>query len=257
MKSFWPIGNNVPTNIYFGKGAGHRLEKSLQHAQKSIKIISPYVSPALVSILIEKQREGVDVSLCIPTSTDNTAFLHKDIFRQILNQEIFPNEINIGKRKKQLQISKFFLIMCLLCTLFYLFFPFKDSDKNFFPISAVYVVCLIGFIALYRIYRKLAFSLPIKMFIYTPKFKFKAIKTSHVQPFIHLKLFIIDNDCAFFGSANFTSNGFNHNIESICKITDEEALAKAAACFSDIFSLSNCFELSELGHLSFPENYYF
>lgn len=50
-------------SIYLGKGAGSRAKKQMENAQHSIKVMSPYLSPDLVNLLVQKASQGVEVLL--------------------------------------------------------------------------------------------------------------------------------------------------------------------------------------------------
>lgn len=55
--------NGANCDIYIGKGAGKMLINDIQSAKKSIKIVSPYLSPFLVKELIDLQKKDIEVLL--------------------------------------------------------------------------------------------------------------------------------------------------------------------------------------------------
>lgn len=50
-------------DIYIGKGAGKKLMNHISQAHNSVKIVSPYLSPALVNELITLHDRGIRVGL--------------------------------------------------------------------------------------------------------------------------------------------------------------------------------------------------
>ena len=60
--------NGANCDIYIGKGAGKKLLNDIRNAKKSIKIVSPYLSPFLISELISIRKRNLDVELI---TTDN------------------------------------------------------------------------------------------------------------------------------------------------------------------------------------------
>ena len=60
--------NGAKCDIYIGKGAGKKLLLDIRNARKSIKIVSPYLSPFLISELISFRKRNLEVEL---VTTDN------------------------------------------------------------------------------------------------------------------------------------------------------------------------------------------
>ena len=60
--------NGAKYDIYIVKGAGKKLLLDIRNARKSIKIVSPYLSPFLISELISIRKRNLEVEL---VTTDN------------------------------------------------------------------------------------------------------------------------------------------------------------------------------------------
>lgn len=58
---YCPI-DSVSGSLYLGVNAGKRLREDVENATKSIKVVSPYISDGLLSLLIQKHNKGVKVS---------------------------------------------------------------------------------------------------------------------------------------------------------------------------------------------------
>jgi hypothetical protein len=75
--------------LYIGQNAGKAIEAHIANAEKTIKIISPYISEGLVNVLIAKRNHGVDVALL--TSDDKRHFINPEsskILRAVIVQEM-------------------------------------------------------------------------------------------------------------------------------------------------------------------------
>ncbi len=53
--------NGAKCDIYIGKGAGKKLLLDIRNARKSIKIVSPYLSPFFISELISIRKRDLEV----------------------------------------------------------------------------------------------------------------------------------------------------------------------------------------------------
>ncbi len=60
--------NGANCDIYIGKGAGKKLLNDIRNARKSVKIVSPYLSPFLITELINFRKRNLEVELI---TTDN------------------------------------------------------------------------------------------------------------------------------------------------------------------------------------------
>src|SRR5690554_5195576 len=60
--------NGANCDIYIGKGAGKKLLNDMRNARESVKIVSPYLSPFLISELISFRERNLRVELI---TTDN------------------------------------------------------------------------------------------------------------------------------------------------------------------------------------------
>ena len=60
--------NGAKCDIYIGKGAVKKLLLDIRNARKSIKIVSPYLSPFFISELISIRKRDLEVE---QVTTDN------------------------------------------------------------------------------------------------------------------------------------------------------------------------------------------
>ena len=102
MRMFY---NGVNCDIYIGKGVGKKLLNDTPNAHKSIKIVSPYLSPSLITELIKFQNRNLDVELI---TTDNIEDFYGSYYKNIhklINQNIETDGLAFEKRKKWKEIS--------------------------------------------------------------------------------------------------------------------------------------------------------
>ena len=91
------------TNIYLGKNAGERVKKSILNAKKSVKIISPFLSPEFIDLLKAKANQGVEVILI--TGDDRSSRFDQTgqgaVIRRLITQQRFVNETAKTEKDKK------------------------------------------------------------------------------------------------------------------------------------------------------------
>ena len=110
MTSFyWPIGK-ISGELYIGKGAGKRLLRYVDNAQKSVKVFSPYMSASFISTLFDKSEQGVNVE-CVTQIVSDTEDkqLSKDTFgldrihRRCIKQTAYVNQEKQNEKERRLR----------------------------------------------------------------------------------------------------------------------------------------------------------
>ena len=102
----------------------------------------------------------------------------------------------------------------------------------------------------------------IYKYSYRQLFPFKVFTTplsnSYSHPFIHGKLYLIDDGIAYLGSLNFTGNGTRNNYETRIRITDRKAVKELIGEFDDLFHNENFLEkeIAEWGKELYVEQGY-
>lgn len=226
--NFYPIqAENV--SIYLGKGAGSRAKKQMENAQHSIKVMSPYLSPDLVNLLIQKASQGVDVLLI--TSDDRSSRFDPtgqgQVIKQLVTQYRFVNEA--AKYDKQQKIRANQLLTGLFIALIFICL-FVMPNLNSKIITAVLFLILA---LVFSSKVKEAKKLPIFQYQYSKKLNFRIIKQDPLfHDFFHLKAYVVDGEIAYLGSLNFTYSGFKRNIESCITVKDQAAQAIDAYLFN-------------------------
>ena len=73
--------NGVACDLYVGKGAGRKLLGDIDSASESIKICSPFLSPALIRSLIKLGDKALEIELITPVDIESFGVGH-DLIKQ-------------------------------------------------------------------------------------------------------------------------------------------------------------------------------
>ncbi|MBL6643252.1 MAG: phospholipase D family protein [Flavobacteriaceae bacterium] len=186
---------------------GKKLLNDIRSARKSIRIVSPYLSPLLISELINFRKRNLEVELI---TTDNIEDFYGNYVKNILQLIIQNRETNIEaveKREKWSGISKILTYINIGL--------YKNKIKN------------------KRIY----------FYWYSQLFPFKVYMSPNTtdmsDTFIHGKICLIDDQIAYLGSLNFTASGTKHNYETRIRTTDPKAIKEIKEEFNQLLNHSN------------------
>ena len=216
--------NGANCDIYIGKGAGRKLLNDMRNAKKSIKIVSPYLSPFLITELINFKKRNLEVELI---TTDNIEDYYGKYEKNIHKLIIQNREIDKGaseKREKWKDLVKIlsYINFGLVATLSAIAYYLQDRKVAF---GLIPIVVLFLIIRYYKIKVK---NKRIYFYWYSQLFPFKVYKsqgsTSLGETLIHGKIYLIDDEIAYLGSLNFTASGTKYNYETRIRTTDVNAI---------------------------------
>jgi phosphatidylserine/phosphatidylglycerophosphate/cardiolipin synthase-like enzyme len=194
-------------NIFLGRKAGIELLNELNNAKKSIKIISPYLSPSYINNLIEIKNRGINVSLITSDNVetnDYVDFNHTDLIIQ--KQYVHENE----KQQREI-LGKVLIVLGIISLICLLYFP---GYSLLFILSTV--------IVFYFYYNKAIYS-----YDYSSVFDIRVFFSQYSENdkkntfMVHSKVYIIDDKIAYIGSLNFTYSGIHNSYECISRISDK------------------------------------
>lgn len=231
--------NGANCDIYIGKGAGAKLLKDIRNAEKSIKIVSPYLSPGLISELISLRKRNLEVELI---TTDKIEDFYGE-YEKNINKLIIQNKKTdldaVEKRekwKKNCKILKY-LNFGLLAILIGIAYSFRDIKIAF---GLIPIIITYSIIRLYKIKIK---DKRIYSYWYSKLFPFrvytKSDTTNSNNTFIHGKIYLIDDQIAYLGSLNFTSSGTKYNYETRIRTTDPNAIKEIKEELYQLLNNSN------------------
>jgi len=212
--------NNALCDIYIGSGAGKKLINDMKAAKRSVKIVSPFLSPYLISELIYLKDNNIDVKLITTNNIEDFyGYREKNIYKLIIQnrntdvqkQKIRGKWINFTRRLSYIGFS---LIALLIVLAYY----FKDI-KVFFGFTPIIIIFLIQ-----SLYKTKIKKLQIYSYYYTQLFPFKVYIAHEKTSLIHSKIYLIDDQIAYMGSLNFTQSGTQFNHETRIRTTDANAI---------------------------------
>lgn len=203
--------------ISLGRKAGLEILEKIKQAKNSVKIVSPYLSSSYLQELIKLADKGVKITLItadnLAEETSYSKFQESDIIKQ---EKKTANKELECKRKKGLRNSLiFFLISVFILTLSSLI------QILFYP--ALFLITLSLIFTAYHYFTKTS------SYKYYSIFRLKVFDSkSGEKPWstnlVHSKIFLIDNNTLFLGSANFTYSAFNTHYETVIKVEDDKAI---------------------------------
>ena len=229
--------NGANCDIYIGKGAGKKLLEDLRSAQKSIRFISPYVSPFLIKDIVDLKKSNANLEIQLITTDDDKNF--KDGNRNIIYELIKQNK-QLDRdaqilRNKWKNIFKGLLFGVFgLALLEYLSIIFLKDIRLFYGIIPIIILVIVLFIYKSRIANKRIYS-----YHYSQLFPFKVYKSTANNTFIHSKVYLLDDSIAYLGSLNFTFKGTTSNYETRIRTVDRNAVSKINDEFFELFHNSD------------------
>jgi phosphatidylserine/phosphatidylglycerophosphate/cardiolipin synthase-like enzyme len=202
--------------VFAGRMAGERIQESIHNAKKSITIVSPYLTPDYVDMLLQKQAEGVSIKLL--TGTDLTSRYKRDkAYRKLIRQTTIINNDRLDRRNRLTLLSTTIIILSIILGLLGVF---TEAILMVFWLSAFIAAPILVF----------ALKMKYTHYEYKPQFEMGIIISPYeenlgeLQYFVHSKIYVIDESIAFMGSVNFTEMGFVGNYECWTRINHKSSV---------------------------------
>jgi len=227
--------NGISGDIYMGRGSGKKIQESIENAKRRIWVMSPYISPETVNILFDKYDR--DVNIKIFTNEREVEKVRK-------GQSKASNFIVESSSADHKKLTKYiiFLVSTVLLGFFGTFLVVQNLLKS--PILIVDTSNLIGFGMLVAAYFLFKTSLRTKFmnYSYASKLPIYFLKDPYASytadqrekiPYVHSKVYLIDDE-VFFGSVNFTNEGFTTNIETRFRTESKVVIEKVVEMFLKI-----------------------
>jgi len=195
------------------------LLHDIQNARHSIKIVSPYLSPFLISELIKFRKRDLEVELITTDNLEDYNNKDKKNIHKLIIQNRETDKEAVEKREKWKDISKIltYISIGIVLVVVGLLYYIRDLKVafGFIPLLILFLV-----IKLYKIYT----------YWYSQLFPFKVYMSPYTtdksDTFIHSKIYLIDNKIAYLGSLNFTASGTKNNYETRIRTEDSNAVGE-------------------------------
>lgn len=227
------------SRLHFGTNAGESIYNAMLEAKQSIFVVSPYLSAGYIDFLVQRAAEGISVTVL---TNDHAANNMNDIYRKILNQHCDVNDRRRKIRRWGMSLS----CLSLLSTLALLAIQHYSSQR-FFETTQLIILLALAVTALI-IFEKIrtCFYRYSKLFDFFV-FPLKTDDEHIAQGFVHAKIYIIDGQNIFVGSANLTWSSFRHNIEVVATFSNS---ALCDAIHNEVVALlrtANAINLEAMG----------
>ncbi|HEX9827741.1 MAG TPA: phospholipase D family protein [Flavobacteriaceae bacterium] len=235
--------NNAISDIYIGTGAGKKLIKDIEYAKRSVKIVSPFLSPYLVKKLIDLHYKGIDVKLITTDKIEDFYGDRKRNIHELIRQEVHIDGEARYRRHKWKGIVQVLNWSVIILFLIMLALAYRLNDYRvvwlMLPISLFFTMA--------RFYRSKIKHKRIYYYTYKKLFPFKVVLSENANglysPYIHSKIYIVDDEIAYLGSLNFTRGGTKSNHETRICLSDAPAVRKVVEEFDYLMYEANISEV--------------
>ena len=209
------ITSSNKDQIYIGRQAGKEIHEKIKNAKKSVKIVSPYLSPDYIKDLIVLHENNIEVTLVTCDKIENNSYSNFRTSDLVKKEKIYDEKA--GKVKKVLFKSFIWLLTISILS----GIPAFSLPTLFIFTGILFFLSMVSLVSSFLI---LEYS-----FRYEPIFRIKVFdsttgKNPRSTELIHSKIFVIDEEIAFLGSVNFTYSGFKTHYETTIKIEDKNAV---------------------------------
>ncbi|MBW6442296.1 phospholipase D family protein [Patescibacteria group bacterium] len=237
------ITHSTRNDIYIGRGAGKKLKEDLENASKSVKIVSPYLTPSYVEDLLKLVHRGVNVTLITSNDVEQgdgnySSFRHTDLIKQ--KRSINTKEKELRKKGIKYSLLSFIIPLFLFYAKQYLY--------------AFFGAMVLGFIFYYFYNRKIysySYYSPIRLKVVPDEYHDR----EKGKFLIHSKIYLIDEKIAYLGSINYTHKAFRYNYETAIKVTSSRAVNDISNEVERLFEDKELYEkdIDEWGRELYPE----
>lgn len=235
--------NGANCDIYIGKGAGKKLLNDIRNAKDSVKIVSPYLSPFLITELITFRQKNIEVELITTDSLEDFNRSSEKNINKLIIQNRDIDDIAVEKIENWKKIAKrltyigFGLLMIVIGLAYYL----QDTIVVFGLIPLGITILVV------KLYQSKIKNKRIYSYWYSQLFPFKVYMSPYTSEesdtFIHSKIYLIDDVIAYVGSLNFTSSGTKYNYETRVRTEDPNAIKEIK---EEIYQLMHHSHLPEI-----------
>ncbi len=223
--------NNTSCDIYMGTGAGKKLMEDIGMARKSVKIVSPFLSPGLMGKLMDLHFKGIAVQVITTDSLGGHYSGRTNMVPGLIDQEVHVDGHARRSKNRGMIRARIFKGLGIGSGIAFLILNFWLMDiRLLWLLPLVILFYLIG-----HQYSSKAAKKKVYSYSYSPLFPFKVVRTKDDNGFgatyLHSKIYIIDDRIAYLGSLNFTYRGTRHNYETRVRINDIPSVHKIAEEF--------------------------
>ncbi|MDX9853975.1 MAG: phospholipase D-like domain-containing protein [Tenuifilaceae bacterium] len=217
--------NGAVCDLYIGKEAGKMLLSDIRSAKSSVTIVSPYLSPFLISELIDLRKRDIDIVLVTADNIEDYKDEYEKNIRKLIIQNREVDSIAVAKRERWYRLAK--VLTAVAIALFVLWGVVAYIVLT--PMFALALLPVTVCVVVIAILKHKISSTRIYTYWYSQLFPFRVYISQSsgrfLGTFIHSKIYLIDNEIAYMGSLNFTTSGTKYNYETRIRTVDKSAVA--------------------------------
>ena len=207
-------------DVFVGTSAGSPLYHDIREAKRSVRVVSPYLGDHLGEVLVGCQERGVAVRAIVSNDLGNA----RDLARMLVVQTVQLD----ADRQRLARYGSVFGAFTLIVALALLAWAVVERSA-----AVVATALLLGLLAVLLV----LFFQQIAIYVYSYSYRVGGLRVvpsprcypygtkESAPPFVHAKLYIIDDRVAYLGSANFTASGLFDNLEAMVRLTSPDAVA--------------------------------
>ena len=207
-------------DVFVGTSAGSPVYHDIREATRSVRVVSPYLGDHLAAVLLACQERGIAVTAVVANDGGNA----RDLARKLVVQDVQldSDRLRLSRYGSILSASAVIVAAALLG------WSLRTGSFSLSPAAL-----LLGLLAVlsWSFFRRLAiyvydyaYRLHGLRVVPSPRCYPYALKDAS-PPFVHAKLYIIDDRVAYLGSANFTRAGLFDNLEAMVRLKSPDAIA--------------------------------
>jgi len=203
--------------VYMGTNAGAGIYNDIAKATHNILVVSPQVSEEHVDLLLKKHTEGVSVTLI--TSTDFEGNREsKTIYQKLITQAKITNEQKRRFRLFGLVVMYLTLFSSVVSASTGVYLEYYQLFWSLLAVPAGFLIIL------------LLNKLRVYTYNYQSNLPFYVMASPNVDPqtrnqtFVNSRIYVIDGQTAYLGTAGFTKTSFRNQHETVVRITDEATI---------------------------------
>lgn len=218
-------------DVFVGTGAGSPIYHDIREAQRSVRVISPYLGDHLAEVLLACQERGVAVTAIVSNDGGNA----RDLARQLVVQDV---QLDADRQR----LSRYGTIFSVVALLVAIALLARAMVARSFPTAASSL--LLGLLAILA----LLFFQRLAIYLYTYRYRLRGLRVvpsprcypfaarDACPPFVHAKVYVVDDRVAYVGSANFTTSGLFDNLEAMVRLKSSEAVAALGRYVDELYT---------------------
>lgn len=212
-------------------GIGKKLLGRVKNAQRSVKIVSPYLSAGYVKTLVELEQRGVEVTLVTADDLDKDGKADRALIGQVRQVD----EAGVERRARgayySLIVAGILFGVVAVCGLVLALLGYPATAVAVAVLGGGFIVSVVfAFSANYfrnmRVYSYAYYATLSRVCVFMSSKNDRTGASEGERVLVHAKAYVIDDEIAYVGSLNFSYAGFNLNYEVCTEVRNPVAVRR-------------------------------